>query len=105
MGNVVLLYEPSDYRWAQRRIKRLWDEGNFILHPHARRRMAERELDALDIQYIIRYGQITEHSKPECLWRYKVQGKALDGRKASVLVEIDIHSLIVVTVLGRRASR
>lgn len=102
MGNVVLLYEPSDYKWAQRRIKRLWDEGNFILHPHARKRMTERDLDVLDIQHIIRYGQVTDHSMPKDLWRYKVVGKALDNRKASALIEIDIHSLIVVTVLGRR---
>lgn len=97
-----MLYEPSDYVWAKRRIKRLWDEGNFILLPHARKRMVERELDILDIQNVIRYGNIVEHSKPDNLWRYKVAGKALTGRIASVLVETDIHSLIVVTVLGRR---
>jgi len=105
MGNVVLLYDPSDHTWALRRIKRLWDEGNVILLPHARKRMEERRLDTLDIQYIIRYGLIVEHSRPKELWRYKIQGKALDARKASVLVEIDIHSVIIVTVLGGKKVR
>lgn len=102
MGREVMDDEPSDYVGAKRRIKRLWDEGNVIVLPHARKRMAERDLDLLDIQHVVRYGNIVEHSKPDHLWRYKITGKALDKRTASVLVEIDAHSLIVVTVLGRR---
>lgn len=104
MGNVVPLHDPANYAVAQRSIKRLWDEGLYIPHPHALQRMEERGLNNLDIQHIIRYGKIVDHTMPSSLWRYKIQGRTLDRRTASCIVEMDAHSLILVTVISRKKS-
>lgn len=105
MGNVVPLHQPDNYKWVHRRIKHLWDEGNVVPLPHAQQRMEERGFDINDVQHIIRYGSIVDHSMPLDLWRYELSGAALDKRKASVIVEIDITSLIIITVTGRKKKR
>lgn len=46
--------ETFNYREAKLRAKQLWEEGNVILLPHARKRMTERDLSMLDVQHIIR---------------------------------------------------
>ncbi len=104
MGSVVPLFQPENYKWVQRRIRTLWNQGNVIILPHAQQRMLERGLDMTDIQHIIRRGIIVEHSFPKDLWRYKIVGKALDNRKAAVVIEVDSHSNIVVTVIGGRTK-
>ncbi len=60
--------------------------------------MSQRQIDILDIQNVIRYGRIVEHSKPANLWRYTILGKAVDGAGMKVVVEIN-GSLIIVTVI------
>ena len=60
--------------------------------------MSQREIDISDIQNVIRYGRIVEHSKPLDLWRYTILGKAVDGDRTKVVVEIN-GRLIIVTVI------
>ncbi len=90
--------DPTNYKWAHQRIKKLWSEGNTEIRPHAQLRMGQRDIDILDIQNVIRYGRIIEHSKPAQLWRYTILGKAVDGAGMKVVVEIN-GSLIIVTVI------
>lgn len=104
MGNVVPLHDPSNYVWAIRRIKSLWNEGNFEILPHAQERMKKWKLDILDIEHIVKYGRVVEHTMPQNLWRYKVQGTAVDRRRAHCMIEID-GSLIIVTVVSSRARK
>jgi hypothetical protein len=92
------LSDPTNYKWAQQRIKKLWSDGKTEIRPHARLRMSQREIDILDIQNVIRYGRIVEHSRPQHLWRYAILGKAVDGAAIKVVVEIN-GSLIIVTVI------
>ena len=37
--------------------------------------MDQREIDINDIQNVIRYGRIVEHSKPLQLWRYATSAR------------------------------
>jgi hypothetical protein len=60
--------------------------------------MAERDLDVHDIQHIIASGRITEISRPHALWRYKISGKSIEGKRAACVVEIN-GRLIVRTVV------
>ena len=105
MGNVVPLFQPDNYKWVQRRIKQLWNQGKVVILPHAQQRMMERGLDMTDIQHILRRGTIIEHSFPAGLWRYTFSGKALDNRKASVVIELDAQANIVITVIAGRSNR
>ena len=90
MGEVMALHDPLNYRRVLLRIKKLWDEGSVVVLPHAQTQMQARGLDLLDVQHVIRYGRITDHSRPGELWRYKVAGMAVDGQ------------LFIVTVIGGR---
>jgi len=92
------LSDPTNYKWAHQRIKKLWSEGKTEIRTHAQLRMSQREIDMFDIQNVIRYGRIVEHSKPIELWRYGILGKAIDGARMKVVVEIN-GSLVIVTVI------
>jgi hypothetical protein len=98
MVQVVPPPRPDDYKRAIQRIKKLWNEGRTEIGLHAQSRMRERAIDVNDIQYVIRYGRIIEHSKPMTHWRYTILGKAVDGDAMKCVVEIN-GNLIVVTVI------
>ena len=97
----VPLEDPADYKKAIARIKRLWNEGYVTWTTHAQQRMIERKIDILDIRKVIRYGQIVEHSCPGRLWRYRIDGSAVDGKRIGCVVEID-GQLIIITVINLR---
>lgn len=60
--------------------------------------MTQREIDINDIQNVIRYGRIVEHSKPMERWRYTILGKAVDSARMKVVVEIN-GNLVLLTVI------
>jgi hypothetical protein len=100
VDNVVPIQDPTNYKRVRQRIRKLWDEGETEISHHARLRMRERKLDITDVQQVIRYGVIVEHSKPKDLWRYAIDGKTVEGTRLRVVVEIN-GSLIIVTVARR----
>lgn len=90
---------PLSYRRAMERIRTLWNEGLVEIDPyHAQVRMRERGFDMLDLEHLIRYGRVVEHSKPGRLWRYKVEGTSVEGERAACVVEIKGHRIVIVTV-------
>jgi energy-coupling factor transporter ATP-binding protein EcfA2 len=104
MGKMVPLQDPENYRRALQRIKRLWEEGKVLILSHAKGRMRKRGIDILDIQHVIRYGSVIEHSKPRNLWRYTLKGTSVDGDSIGCVVEID-GRLIIVTVIDDTRRR
>ena len=98
MAQVVPIFNPSNYKYAHQRIKKLWNEGLVEIGVHAQQRMKQRLIDVNDIQNVIAYGRITEHKKPMNHWRYTIVGKAVDGESMKCVVEIN-GSLIIVTVI------
>jgi len=79
-------------------IKTLWNDGSVTVLPHAQRRMGQYDMTIQDVRNILWYGQVVDHSMPEGVWRYKVQGKTLNNHKGSCVVEIH-DTLIIVTVI------
>jgi hypothetical protein len=100
MAQVVPFEAPENYRRVERRIKTLWESGHTEISVHAQERMKLRNLDMPDVQNVIRYGRVVDHSKPANLWRYVIEGKSVDGKKTSVVVEIN-GALTIVTVMRR----
>ncbi len=100
MGKIIPLRDPTNYRRALQRIKALWEEGKVAIKPHAKRRMQEYGFDMMDIQHVIRYGRVTDHSQPHNLWRYVVDGSSVDEAPMRCVVEIN-GRLIIVTVVDR----
>jgi hypothetical protein len=96
VDNVIPIEDPANYTRAHQRIKKLWNEGEVEFVIHAKGRMSERALDVTDIQHLIKYGGIVDHSKPGNLWRYVIEGRTIDGTRGRVVVGIN-GSLVVVT--------
>jgi Domain of unknown function (DUF4258) len=100
VDNVVPIQDPANYQRARQRIRRLWDLGETKISHHARVRMKERRLDITDVQQVIRYGEIVDHSKPGDHWRYVVDGKTVEGLRLRVVVEI--NGLLLIVTVSRR---
>jgi hypothetical protein len=56
MADVLPMSNPSNYKLAHQRIKRLWNEGNTEIGYHAQQRMKQRKLDMNDIANCILMG-------------------------------------------------
>ncbi len=95
MGTVVPFEDPSDYARIHRRIKRLWEEGTYIITPYAQGRMRKRKIDMLDLQNIIRDGSIISHDRQGNQWRYRIQGAKVAGPTASCIVAIEGQVVVI----------
>ncbi len=93
------IYDPLNYKRVMWRIKEIWEEGSVKFVQHANQQMKKRGLDVSDVENIIRYGRIVEHSQPAELWRCKIEGLSLDHGKAACIVELN-KRLIIITVIS-----
>jgi uncharacterized protein DUF4258 len=108
MGQVMPLDDPGNYAVVIRRIKRLLEEGEFFITPYARQRMAQRNWDELDVIQVLKTGRIRDrsHSKPNPQggWRWIVDGRDVEGKRAACVVEIR-GGLVIVTVYPKTGRR
>ena len=63
--------------------------------------MRQRGIDTNDLGRIIKSGRIVEQSRPEGIWRHIVQGRTIDGRVISCVVELESR-VIIMTVIDER---
>jgi hypothetical protein len=89
------------------RIKELWRKGEITWSPHAEERLAARKLDITDVENIIRFGHVSESSKPGQEWRYKVEGPTVEQQRAGIVCEFHGDLLVLVSVMlrGYRGER
>lgn len=109
-SNVIRFEDrPLSASTASERIRTLWRDGKFGWYPHAEQRMAERGMDITDVENIIRYGQVIEHSRPgpATPWRYVVEGPNIERKKAGVVCELELDGdlLLLVSVMERGTWR
>jgi len=96
MSRVIPIFgsDPTNYRRAIHRIRHLWERGAIRPTAHALAQMEVRGLDMLDIEHIIRWGKVTEHSLSSDNWRYRIDGTTVEEERAACVVEI--HGLLVL---------
>lgn len=102
MGEVIPIEQPDNYALAINRIRKLWFEGDVTWTSHVKKVMERRKLLPPDLRHIITTGLVVGHSKPGSHWRYEIQGRLLDGGKASCVVEINGHLIIVTCYVANR---
>ncbi len=90
---------PLNPRRAKERIKLLWDSGMSKPSEHFEQELVNDQLDALDVEYLIRTGAVTLDSRSARRWRYRVEGALLDGRRAACIVEINGVIVLVTAFL------
>lgn len=96
----IIPFQQADFGRVLARIRELWETGEVVILPHAKQRMAERGLDELDVQNIIRGGRVTQQT----MNRFKVVGKSVEERKTACVVTIE-KTLLVITVVDETQSR
>jgi hypothetical protein len=92
--------DPTNYKRAMWRVRRLWEEGKTEFLPHAQLRMLQRGIEVGDVRHIVKHGRIVEHSRPRERWRYRIEGTSVDGHPLDVVVEVNGH-LVIVTVIAK----
>ncbi len=104
MGDIVSLDDPTNYKFVAARIRSFLRKGFVDIRPHALKRMQERGFESTDIQHVILYGRVIDHSLPDVkghYWRYVVQGTTPDKKLLHCVVEINNHLMIVSIYKGK----
>lgn len=87
---------------AMDRILRMWREGNYVPSLYAEDRMLERGFSDGDLEHLIMItGHVASHRKVDGLWRYKVSGKSVDGKRMAAIFEVQGNFMTLVTVHNR----
>ena len=102
MAVVVPIFDPKNYKQVRARIRKLYREGLMqINESHAWPRIQNRKIEITDVQNVINFGKIVDHSKPGRNWRFILEGSSLDASKLiRVIVEVN-GFLIVVSVMTK----
>ena len=88
-------------RTATKRIRLLWEEGNYVLSGHAEERMEQRDFSDGDVAFLIANYAVKSRRKQDGLWRSKISGRSVDGEPMAAVFEIDGNFMTLVTVHHR----
>ena len=86
-----------------KKIRECVAQGKYQFSKHALDRVKERGIDVQTTKYILLNGQEytrktlfdNEHNN----WKYAVQGETIDDLTVRVIVTIDMHGIIIITVI------
>jgi len=81
------------------RCRTLWKEGKFTWVRHAEERLSALGWDITDVENMIRYGRVIEHSKPGDFWRYKLEGPNAERQTGGLAYEFHGELLVLVSVM------
>lgn len=104
MGKVIRFDKDRALRpqTALIKIQRFWLDDCYMPCPYALERMTQRHFDDHDIAHLIfESGHVASHSKSDGLWRYKVSGKSVDGKRMAAVFEFQGTMMTLVTVHDR----
>jgi len=91
--------DPTDFRRVKATIKRLWNDDQREYTLDAVDEMQKERIDEADIQHVIRFGKIVSHDLVDDVWRYRFHGRAVDGARAGVVVEVRPWLIIITAFL------
>ncbi len=104
MGKVIRFDKDRPLRAATAlaKIQRYWMDGCYLPSSYALERMTQRHFDDHDVAHLIfESGRVASHSKIDGLWRYKVSGKSVDGKRMAAIFEFQGSVMTLVTVHDR----
>jgi Domain of unknown function (DUF4258) len=81
---------PLSLENATNVIRKAWHIGRMHVGTHIKKRFAERGVDMIDLENIIRTGSVVgrEYDDAYKNWKYRMSGTA-DGRKLDVIIALD----------------
>ena len=102
MADIMDKQLPKD---AQVIIRGIAKMGFITLGPHCRKRMAKRNFDFQDLEYLPCRCIVTdppEYDKDHDDWKYQAKGTVIDGDKATAITVIVSHNeLFCVTIIDK----
>lgn len=79
------------------------EQGLYRQSKHAIERELEREIDLLDVLYVLKNGyhekQKTSFDEAFQTWKYAVRGKTLDKIDIRIIVAFDVDGMMIITVM------
>lgn len=100
MPDTIKELSPKD---AQLKIREILKRGCVTPSFHCREQMEKRNYDVNDLEHILEKGVIKKEPEYDIKhghWKYRVEGKAIDGDEAIAVTAIISHDeLIIITVM------
>ena len=94
-----------DIEEAEKEIHNIAKFASIILSPHCRDRMRKRDYDINDLYNVLSKGKINtppEYDRKHYDWKFKVEGKAIEGDEAIVVTVIQSHrELFCITIMDK----
>lgn len=94
---------------AQSKIREIAKWGSVIWTDHHYDRTNYRNYSSQDINFILQEGTVKEppeYDEDHCNWKYKVEGKTIDGDIAIVItVILSYQELLAITIMPKRKYR
>jgi hypothetical protein len=79
------------------------DKGSYRQSKHAIDREMEREIDLMDVLYVLKTGyhekQKTTYDDIFHTWKYAIRGKTLDKCDIRIIVTFDDTGMLIITVM------
>jgi hypothetical protein len=97
-GNDVDTSKALDWRQAQKLLRKLLGAGKVGFSDHAYQAMEDDDLTELDVENVLRAGQVEDALLEHGSWRYRVE----TNRIRAVLVFCGPDEAIVITVMRKR---
>ena len=85
---------------VKRRLREAVNDGSVMYGDHAQKRMVKRGFTVPDVERCLS-GGFHDHGRDELkdgTWRYRIQGKTVDGDDIKVAVAIE-DNVVVITVI------
>lgn len=90
---------------AEEKIKEINRLGSVTILPHCKQRMKEKSYDTSDIDLILSKGRVNkppEYNEKHGQWKCEVEGNAIEGDKATLVVAIVSHrELACITIMPK----
>lgn len=91
---------------AQSKIREIAKLGSVIWTDHYYDRTNYRNYSSQDIDFILQEGTVKEppeYDEDHCNWKYKVEGKTIDGDRAIVItVILSYRELLAITIMPKK---
>lgn len=76
--------------------------GEVVITAHFKQRMALRKVSMQDVIYVLKTGAIFDEPELDLKinqWKYKVEGKTIDGALLAIVVALEPNKNILITCM------
>ncbi|MBI5886546.1 MAG: DUF4258 domain-containing protein [Deltaproteobacteria bacterium] len=98
----MLTYKKYAKSQAVKLIRKNLVNGGVATTAHFRQRMEQRKVSMQDVIYLLKTGSIFDEPELDMKvnqWKYKVEGKTIDGASLAIVVALEADKNILITCM------